>query len=322
LRQRLHAIARDYGADLIHCNSSLPDPLVSAVIGSDLTIPVVVRVGGRYWYLRHRRTEAGAAREIYLQQLRFVFGRADCLAFNAHSLRQSCLGYFDELGIEAAGEQVVLDIGVALPANGAGRAVGPLADALDSEAPLIACVGKLKSDSKRQDILIQALSRLSDPRARLALAGDGPNRQRLEELARREGVADRALFLGDLHPSHVFELLRRADVFAHATDFEGSSKAVAEAMVAAKPVVASDIPALREHIRHDDNGLLAANQPISFAGEIARLLDDRELAKRLGAAARSYAALHFDPERRADEYERLFARLIEQRRGGETRGRP
>jgi glycosyltransferase involved in cell wall biosynthesis len=319
LRGRLHAIARECRADLIHCNSSLPDPLASALIGGDLTIPVVVRVGGRYWYLRHRRSTSGMARESYLQELRFVFGSVDCLAFNAHSLRQHCQGYFQELGIDPAGEQVVLDIGVRSPPNSTGGAVGPLADALDADAPLIACVGKLKSDSKRQDDLIRALPCLSDARARLAVAGDGPTRERLQELARQQGVADRVLFLGNLHPSEVFQLLRRADVFAHATDFEGSSKAVAEAMVAAKPVVASDIPALREHIRHHDNGLLAVNEPVPFAQEIARLLADRELAARLGSSARRYAALHFDPERRAGEYEQLFARLIEQRRGRETR---
>jgi glycosyltransferase involved in cell wall biosynthesis len=243
---------------------------VSALIGGDLAIPVVVRVGGRYWYLRHRRSMSAMARESYLQQLRFVFGSADCLAFNAHSLRRLSEGYFQELGIDPAGEQVVLDTGVAAPPDDAGGAVGPLANALHGDAPLVACVGKLKSDSKRQDVLIRALPLLPDRRARLAVAGDGPTRETLQELARQQGVGDRILFLGSLHPSEVFQLLRRADVFAHATDFEGSSKAVAEAMVAAKPVVASDIPALREHIRHHENGLLAANEPVLFAREIAR----------------------------------------------------
>jgi glycosyltransferase involved in cell wall biosynthesis len=315
LRTRLQTIARELSADLIHCNSSLPDPLVSALAGGDLGVPVVVRVGGRYWYLRHQRMSSESDRRVYVEQLRFVFGSVDCVAFNGHSLRQCCLGYLEELGIETAGEQVVLDSGVASPAIEAAHEPRALASALDGDSPWIACVGKLKSDSKRQDVLIRAVALL--PRgARLALAGDGPTRARLEELAREEGVAERVLFLGNLQRSEVFQLLGRADVFAHATDFEGSSKAVAEAMVAAKPVVVSDIPALREHVRHDDNGLLAANEPGAFADQLTRLLVDRELAARLGASARRYAALHFDPERRADEYERLFGRLVERRRGG------
>jgi glycosyltransferase involved in cell wall biosynthesis len=317
LRKRLHAIAREYRADLIHCNSSLPDPLVSALIGGDLGIPVVVRVGGRYWYLRHQRMSSNEERRVYVEQLRYAFGSVDCLAFNGHSLHQCCLGYFEDLGIEAVGEQVVLDIGVAAPAHDTGHAVGTLASALgagpaNGGAPWIACVGKLKADSKRQDVLIRAVALLPDG-ARLAMAGDGPTRERLQELARQEGVAERILFLGNLQRSEVFQLLARADVFAHASDFEGSSKAVAEAMVAAKPVVASDIPALREHIRHDDNGLLAANDPAAFAEQLTRLLADRELASRLGASASSYAALHFDPERRASEYEQLFSRMVERR---------
>ena len=56
-------------------------------------------------------------RQVYLQQLRFAFGTADCLAFNGHSVRDCCLGYFEELGIEAAKMQVVLDIGVTPPAS-------------------------------------------------------------------------------------------------------------------------------------------------------------------------------------------------------------
>ena len=318
LRKQLHAIAKEVRADLIHCNSSLPDPLAGALAGGDLGVPVVVRVGGRYWYLRHQRMSSDVARHLYVEQLRFVFGNVDCLAFNGESLRECCLSYLQELGIEAAGEQVILDSGVAAPADGASRAAGALANALDEGSPLIACVGKLKSDSKRQDVLIRAVALLPDG-ARLALAGDGPTRESLQELARQEGVADRVLFLGNLQRSEVFLLLARADVFAHATDFEGSSKAVAEAMVAAKPVVASDIPALREHIRHDDNGLLAANEPAAFAQQLTRLLGDRDLAGRLGASARSYAAFHFDPERRAGEYEQLFSRLVERRRRGVAR---
>lgn len=318
LRKQLHAIAKEVRADLIHCNSSLPDPLASALAGGDLGVPVVVRVGGRYWYLRHRRMSSDVARHVYVEQLRFAFGNVDCLAFNGHSLRECSLRYLDELGIQAASEQVVLDSGVAAPTNDLRQAAGALANALDGGPPLIACVGKLKSDSKRQDVLIRAVSLLPDG-VRLALAGDGPTRESLQELARQEGVAERILFLGNLQRSEVFLLLARADVFAHATDFEGSSKAVAEAMVASKAVVASDIPALREHIRHDDNGLLAANEPAAFAHQLTRLLGDRELAGRLGASARSYAELHFDPERRAGEYELLFSRLVERRRRGAVR---
>jgi glycosyltransferase involved in cell wall biosynthesis len=309
LKDRLYELIGKHGIELIHAYSSIPDSLVAAIAATELRIPVVLRMGGRFWYLRYERLKP-KRRDAYLEQLRYVFGAVDCLAYNSTVLKQQSADLFRELKIRPVEEQVVLDIGVQAPIVDAGAA-DPLVDVQTAGRFLVSCVGKFKEGSKRQDLIVRAVKLLGDEiPLKVVFAGAGPTREQIEQLARTEGILDRIAFLGNIPYGSVFRLFEKSDFVVHPTEFEGSSKAIAEAMLCGKVVIASDIPAIREHLEDGVTGVLAENTAESFAArirEVAGRASDRE---RIGANARDYAVRVFDPDRNVALYEELFRSLV------------
>jgi len=109
--------------------------------------------------------------------------------------------------------------------------------------PLLVAVGRL-APQKNHTFLLEVLAEL--PQAHLAIAGDGPERDRLQAQVTRLGLTDRVHFCGTLSRDRVNALVARADVFAMPSLFEGMSNALLEALAIGTPIVASDVPAQRE----------------------------------------------------------------------------
>lgn len=123
----------------------------------------------------------------------------------------------------------------------------------------------------------------SVPDAIFLIAGDGPERGRLEESAARLGVCDRVRFLGTR--DDIANLLRSCDVFVLPSLSEGLPVSVIEAMAAARPVVATDIEGTDEIVVDGETGcLVPPSDPAALGRAIAGLLDDPRKAARLGAA--------------------------------------
>jgi glycosyltransferase involved in cell wall biosynthesis len=139
---------------------------------------------------------------------------------------------------------------------------------------------------KRIDLLVEAVGLLATkyPGLRLEVAGDGPERKRLEELALSVGASDRIEWLGRV--GNVPELLRGADAFVHPSEGEGLSNSILEAMAYGLPVVARKAGFNEELIDEGRTGLLFEETAGSLAGAIARLIDDPALGRRLGAEGR------------------------------------
>jgi len=118
------------------------------------------------------------------------------------------------------------------------------------------------------------------PDALFLIAGDGPDRHRLEGLARGNV---RVQFLGHRDDTH--RLLVACDLLVLPSLFEGLPVSVLEAMAASKPVVATRIPGTEEAVVDGDTGLLVPPaDPPALARAITALLVDPALARRLGAA--------------------------------------
>ena len=98
---------------------------------------------------------------------------------------------------------------------------------------------------KDQSTLLRAFAAARVPGWQLQLVGEGPDRPRLEALARELGLNPLQVFLG--RRSDIPELLGQADLFAFSTTTsEGFGIVLIEAMAAGLPVIASDVPACRE----------------------------------------------------------------------------
>jgi glycosyltransferase involved in cell wall biosynthesis len=152
-------------------------------------------------------------------------------------------------------------------------------------------VGRL-DDQKGWDVLCAAAPaiRAAVPGAGLAVIGDGPGRRRLEPAARAAGVR----LLG--HRPGAAADLAAFDVLVMPSRYEGLSLTAIEALGAGVPVVASDVPGLRDAIG-DAGVLVEPEDPAALAAAVVALLGDPARRRALAAAGRERAAREFGVER-------------------------
>jgi glycosyltransferase involved in cell wall biosynthesis len=167
------------------------------------------------------------------------------------------------------------------------------------------CAARLHP-TKRLDLAVRLLPLMPD--RHLALAGQGADRDRLARLAEDLGVAARVHFVGELQPTAIGEFLGALDVFVFPTIAETFGLAAVEAAAAGLPVVATDLPVLREVLEVDGApaALLVdtADTP-AFAAAVDRIFAEPELASALGAAGRGLDR-RFSLDAMIDAYGRLI----------------
>lgn len=181
-----------------------------------------------------------------------------------------------------------------------------------SDTPCLGNIAALAPE-KGHALLLEAfaLLRAQFPQCTLLIAGQGPERARLDELARRLRVADAVQFLGEL--PDITELLRKIDVFVFPSHAEPLGSALLAAMARGVPVVAIAAGGVPEVIDDGRNGLLTRElSPPALAQAISTLLSDRVQAKLLGRAARERIATHFSADRMVDGTVQLYEEVAGQ----------
>jgi glycosyltransferase involved in cell wall biosynthesis len=172
---------------------------------------------------------------------------------------------------------------------------------------VIGSLGRLHRQ-KGYDVLLRALAEIAE--AELVLVGDGEERVSLEALAHELGVAGRVRFAG--WDADARARLAGFDIFVLPSRFEAFPLSIVEAMLAGRPVVATDVGSVREAVRHGETGLLVLpDDPAALAAALVRLLGDGVDRARLAAAGRQLAARRFTPAVMAAAFERLYQELLE-----------
>jgi glycosyltransferase involved in cell wall biosynthesis len=163
----------------------------------------------------------------------------------------------------------------------------------DHATPRLVAVGRLKRP-KDFLTLVRALAALGPGSfAEALIVGDGPDRAAIEREISRLGLEDRVRLAGER--SDVPELLAAADVFVLSSASEGLPLSVMEAMAAGLPVVASAVGGIPELVIDGETGLLVpAGDATELTAALERVLLDRQLRRRLGAAGRARAENAFD----------------------------
>jgi glycosyltransferase involved in cell wall biosynthesis len=196
------------------------------------------------------------------------------------------------------------------------RARGRAALGLDSREALVLAVGR-QEPQKGLDVLLEAVPLLLEaaPTARVVVAGrDGSATPALRRLAGRLGIGERVAFLGAR--ADVPDLLAACDVLVHPSRWEGMPGVLIEAMALEAPVVASDLPAVRELL---EDGSMATIVPVgdarALAGAVARTLADPSGAAVRARRARARFLEAFTVERVAGEMRSFYDRAMAARRG-------
>ena len=151
------------------------------------------------------------------------------------------------------------------------------------------------------------------PGAKLVVAGEGELRDELLEAAARAELKDRLIFRGWLDREQLTRAYREAQVIIFPSLVEEPFGRVGiEAMAVGRPVVAFDVGGVREWLTHGETGFLVPRGDVKKMAEFTGLLlENPDLANRLGSTARERALSSFDRERMVSRWEQVLKETIE-----------
>jgi glycosyltransferase involved in cell wall biosynthesis len=149
--------------------------------------------------------------------------------------------------------------------------------------------GRLNAQ-KNVELLLRALAEADRNGVRITcgIIGDGPERERLEVLARDLGVADRVRFHGRIEGDRAYyTAIKEARLFVWPSLAEGFGLAPLEAMACGVPpiIAASTFSATQALVQDGETGVVVAAEPAAFAQAIQRLLGDEPALRAMSAAA-------------------------------------
>lgn len=239
--------------------------------------PVIARLGG-YYDLKH-------------------YAKADWLVGNTPDIARYCV----EAGFPAGRVRWIANFGRFDPAPPQPRAELRTPE----DAPLLLAMGRLHPN-KAFDMLLRALADL--PGAYLWLAGEGPERGALQQLAAELGVADRLRLLGWRMDREA--LAAACDVYVVPSRHEPFGNVILDAWGAGKPLVATLSEGPRQFVTEGESGLLVpVDDPRALAAAIREVLHLPELAARLGAAGRQRFERRHSAAAVVAEWRGLFAEV-------------
>lgn len=163
---------------------------------------------------------------------------------------------------------------------------------------------------KGHDVLLKAQARLPERLPlTLLIAGDGPERARLEALRDELRLGDRVRFLG--YRTDVPDLLAASDLFVLPSRTEGLPLSVLEAMSHGLPTIATPVGGVPEALNHEECGVLIPVDDVHrLAAALEALGSDAARRSRLGEAAQARVRRHFSFDAMTDQYEALYRRLL------------
>lgn len=145
---------------------------------------------------------------------------------------------------------------------------------------------------------------------KLDLAGDGPDRSRLEALSKDLGVSDRVTFLGFLKHEELIERMRTWQISTLCTRGETLSIALLESWALELPLISMNVPGVMDLMNDGEDGcLVKPSCPRSLASSIEVLMNNESLRHQLGAAGRNRLEQEFDRSRNWGEYEQMIRSL-------------
>jgi len=175
---------------------------------------------------------------------------------------------------------------------------------------IIASVARLWPQKRIKD-LIWATDLVNCTRddLHLVIAGEGPDDHELREFAKEAGVGDRVHFVG--HLSNPKSLLQASDLYALASEYEGQSNSLMEAILRGVPVIVSDIPGNRDLVPNSSHGFhFNVSDRAGLAREICAALGDLPQAKQRATLAKAYLQQNFSLQAMLQNYSQLYQSLL------------
>lgn len=290
LGRRVARIAREQGADTLHCHHY--SPFIYGTLARWFQPMKMV-------FTEHGRASDGppsrkrrVANQVFARLPAHIFAVSRDLRRHmiAEGFPASRVGVIYN-GIETGD----LPSGRSDPASKALLGLGP-------EHLVVGAVGRLDPVKDLPTLLTAFRDVVSVvPQARLALIGDGPERQAVSAMVGELQLHGSVVMTG--YRRDVRDLLPALDLYVNTSIFEGVSLTILEAMAAGLPVVATKVGGTPEVVTDGAHGVLVpARNAEAIARALSTLLSDAPRRGQLGRAARAHVVEHFSVERMVSQY--------------------
>jgi glycosyltransferase involved in cell wall biosynthesis len=298
-------LIREHGLDIVHthfgpflgfggmlASHATGTPLVSSFRGMDLLVEESI--------------EYGLQRDaFYRASVRALVRAADHTTYVSEFMREEGL----RIGADP-GTATTIRKGVDLDTFSVASSRAAARRALGIEGPMILAVGTLIR-RKGVDTIVRALARLETREdSTLVVCGTGPEEESLRTLSRDLGVSDRVQFRGQVSRAEIPRYFAACDVFVLASIVEASGNVLVEAMSSGRPVLCTDSGGPPQYVQHGVTGIVVPpGDADAMATQLDILLEDPDLADRMGAAGRRLAEESFGYDRMIGEIADVYHRV-------------
>jgi phosphatidylinositol alpha-1,6-mannosyltransferase len=301
--RKLLPLVRRERIGAVHCGRCLPEGLIAFLLRCLTGMPFLCFAHGEELNYAHFSRE-------FRWLMRAVFGAARLVIANSRNTQRLLL---DEWRLPPKRVRLLhpgVDTTRFVPAS---RDKG-VRDRLGwQERPVVLTVGRLEK-RKGHDQMIRALRAIRQvvPNVLYAIAGDGEEREPLEQLVESEGMQDAVQFLRSIDDARLIQCYQQCDLFALPNrqvgkDIEGFGMVLIEAQACGRPVLGGTSGGTADTMRVPETGrLVNCEGPDQLAAVVSELLSDRPRLEQMGRAAREWAVENFDWDRLARKAERLF----------------
>jgi len=297
---RARRLLREDHFDVVHAHGNLG----ALLLGRLTRVPVVyTEHDSTPWSCRYRTWYERLVRRVIYRAVNVcAYRRVTTIATTCEALREELVGRF---GVDSTRVSTILngaDFDVFNPDVGSSE--------ITERIPFsryCLFVGRL-TPRKAADLLLRALAEA--PRINCVFAGDGPERRKLELLAKSLGVSERVAFLGDVAPRNLAPLYARADLLVIPSFSEGTPLVAFEAMACGTPVLSSRVAGLPDVVDEWMTGFLIKPGDVGQLAVAMRFLTaDRAALQRMGKEAQKRVRKRFLWPNVARQYLELFHAL-------------
>lgn len=289
VRQQVAALKREFAPQLVHVNIVGLDNLFHLTTANAHRAPTLVTLHGKWM---------SQSDSIVGNTLRAADWVAGCSA--------AILNEGKRLVPEIIPRSSIIYNGVEAPS------IEPTP--LPFDAPRLLCLGRLHRE-KGMDVAIAAFATIARrfPRARLIIAGDGSDKNDLEQQVAALGIGHAVDFIGWVAPDRVPALISDATVLLMPSRADSLPLVALEAAWMARPIIAARVGGMPEVVVHEETGLLFESENVGDLADAASfMLENPQAAIKMGQAARQRVHKVFSWEGHVDAYDALYRRLIDQ----------
>lgn len=314
----LFAVAADFRPSVLHTTTHFVNGLVAREVAKALDVPWVYEVRGQLadtWASSRDEAARNSERyKLFVAREADVMRSADLIVTLGESMKRNIasIGVPENKILICPNAVGGAYLETPLEQHEARHALG-----LDPDGLYMGTVSSLVAYEGLDDLVTSfALLAPRLPKLKLVLVGDGTAAPALREQVQALGLSGRTLFTGRVGPEKARLYHLAMDVFVVPRKDSAVTRAVTplkpvEALASGRPVVASDLDALREIVHDGVNGRVTkAEDPVLMAEVLLELLEDEGLRKRLGAAGRKYVLATRTWQANARAYGHAYETLV------------